>query len=166
MGNQAKSFLFQSYINNFLFHLPGASNSNADYCAIDSQHTMCGYTVEPRMLSLQKNKTNLPSRTGNVFIKTKRNCMVEPRRSVPEIVFVQGPSDECTGKTILRGMTEAGKVAILEKHNELRRRWSEIDQKTTCLKQSCLWPLPWPWPGSWPWPWPSSWPWPRHQPQY
>merc|ERR1712203_797837 len=55
----------------------GASNSNADYCAIDSEHTMCVHT---------------------------------------------GPSDECTGKTILRGMTDAGKVAILEKHNELRRR--------------------------------------------
>jgi len=55
----------------------GASNNNADYCAIDSEHTMCVHT---------------------------------------------GPSDECTGKTILRGMTEAGKVAILEKHNELRRR--------------------------------------------
>ena len=56
MGNQAKSFLFQSYINNFLFPLPGSSNSNADYCAIDSEHTMCVHTVEPRMLSLQKKK--------------------------------------------------------------------------------------------------------------
>ena len=120
--NSGEIFSFPSYINNFLFFLLGASNSNADYCAIDSQHTMCGYTVEPRMLSLQKNKTNLPSRTGNVFFETKRNCMAEPRRSLPEVVFVQGPSDECTGKTILRGMTEAGKVAILEKHNELRRR--------------------------------------------
>ena len=42
-------------INNFLFFLSGASNSNADYCAIDSEHTMCVHTVEPRMLSLQKN---------------------------------------------------------------------------------------------------------------
>ena len=50
-----KSFLFPSYINNFLFFLSGASNSNADYCAIDSEHTMCVHTVEPRMLSLQKN---------------------------------------------------------------------------------------------------------------
>merc|ERR1712203_264372 len=54
----------------------GASNT-ADYCAIDSQHTMCLHT---------------------------------------------GPSDACTGKTILRAMTEAGKTTILAKHNELRRR--------------------------------------------
>merc|ERR1711974_170036 len=33
-----------------------------------------------------------------------------------------GPSDVCTGKTILRGMTESGKAAILAKHNALRRR--------------------------------------------
>jgi len=33
-----------------------------------------------------------------------------------------GPSDVCTGKTILRGMTDAGKATILAKHNELRRR--------------------------------------------
>jgi len=32
------------------------------------------------------------------------------------------PSDVCIGKTILRGMTDAGKATILAKHNELRRR--------------------------------------------
>merc|ERR1719178_609775 len=55
----------------------GASNT-ADYCALDSQHTMCLHT---------------------------------------------GPSDACTGKTILRAMTEAGKATILAKHNELRKRF-------------------------------------------
>merc|ERR1711971_1164426 len=33
-----------------------------------------------------------------------------------------GENDVCTGKTILRGMTDAGKATILAKHNELRRR--------------------------------------------
>merc|ERR1712150_31504 len=33
-----------------------------------------------------------------------------------------GPSDVCTGKTILRRMTESGKAVILAKHNALRRR--------------------------------------------
>lgn len=33
-----------------------------------------------------------------------------------------GPSDVCAGKTILKGMTGAGKATILAKHNELRRR--------------------------------------------
>ena len=45
--------IFSFSINNFLFFLSGASNSNADYCAIDSQHTMCGYTVEPRTKTKQ-----------------------------------------------------------------------------------------------------------------
>jgi len=34
----------------------------------------------------------------------------------------KGPSDACSGKTILRGMTNAGRAATLAKHNELRRR--------------------------------------------
>merc|ERR1711890_76714 len=33
-----------------------------------------------------------------------------------------GPSSECSGKTILRQMTQEGRDAILARHNELRRR--------------------------------------------
>jgi len=55
----------------------GGAGSNADYCALDSGHTMCKY---------------------------------------------QGPSAACTGKTIFRQLDATGKQAILDKHNELRRK--------------------------------------------
>ena len=42
----------------------------------------------------------------------------------PELYFIycQGPSSSCTAKTIFRELSSAAKDAILEKHNELRRR--------------------------------------------
>merc|ERR1712013_613325 len=46
-------------------------------------------------------------------------CSINPRHT---ICVYTGPSDACSGKTILRGMTNAGKAATLAKHNELRRR--------------------------------------------
>ena len=35
---------------------------------------------------------------------------------------MQGPSATCAAKTEEREMTEAGKAAIVDKHNELRRK--------------------------------------------
>ena len=35
-----------------------------------------------------------------------------------------GPSEECAAKTVLRGMSQEGKDAILARHNDLRRRWA------------------------------------------
>ena len=34
----------------------------------------------------------------------------------------QGPSDTCTAKTVERDLTEAAKQALVDKHNELRRK--------------------------------------------
>ena len=37
-------------------------------------------------------------------------------------ILCQGPSKECAAKTEFRQLSAAGKAAILDKHNELRRR--------------------------------------------
>ena len=37
-------------------------------------------------------------------------------------LYCQGPSASCSSKTIFRELSSASKEAILEKHNELRRR--------------------------------------------
>ena len=34
----------------------------------------------------------------------------------------QGPSEACTAKTVERDLTEAAKQALVDKHNELRRK--------------------------------------------
>ena len=36
--------------------------------------------------------------------------------------FYKGPSAECAAKTVFRQLSDAAKTAILDKHNELRRR--------------------------------------------
>merc|ERR1712062_327727 len=55
----------------------GGVGTQAQYCAIDSTHTMCLH---------------------------------------------QGPSEACTAKTVERDLTEAAKQALVDKHNELRRK--------------------------------------------
>merc|ERR1712240_898141 len=52
-------------------------------------------------------------------------CAINPRHT---ICVYKGPSDACSGKTILRGMTNAGKAATLAKHNELRRRVAKDEE--------------------------------------
>ena len=37
-------------------------------------------------------------------------------------IYCQGPSASCSSKTIFRELSSGAKEAILEKHNELRRR--------------------------------------------
>jgi len=56
---------------------PSSGGSQAAYCALASDHTMCQY---------------------------------------------QGPSDTCTAKTHERELTESAKAAIVDQHNELRRK--------------------------------------------
>ena len=38
------------------------------------------------------------------------------------LLVLQGPSDACAAKTVLRELNDAAKVAIVDKHNELRAK--------------------------------------------
>ena len=75
--------------------ISGGANvpSNEEFCSTNSQHTMCKYPVSP---------------VSFVFDQDS-------------YVF-QGPSDDCSSKTVFRELTDAAKQDILDKHNELRRR--------------------------------------------
>jgi len=59
---------------------------------------------------------NCPTTGGS---STAAYCALDPGHTM---CLHSGPSSECAAKTILRGMTQEGKDAILAKHNDLRRR--------------------------------------------
>jgi len=61
--------------------------------------------------------TAAPTTTGGST--TAAYCALDPGHTM---CLHSGPSSECAAKTILRGMTQEGKDAILAKHNDLRRR--------------------------------------------
>ena len=42
---------------------------------------------------------------------------------------LKGPSASCAKKTMFGGFTEVGKQAILDKHNELRRKIAKGEEK-------------------------------------
>ena len=47
------------------------------------------------------------------------------RRRTPSFIYIdylQGPSNDCASKTEVRELSDSAKQAILDKHNELRRR--------------------------------------------
>ena len=47
------------------------------------------------------------------------------RRRTPSFIYIdylQGPSNDCAAKTEVRELSDSAKQAILDKHNELRRR--------------------------------------------
>ena len=76
---------------------PGGGSSNASYCALDADHTMCQYPVG-----------------GALELLYTCDCLIA--------IVLQGPSAECSAKTSFRELSAAAKAAILERHNELRRR--------------------------------------------
>merc|ERR1711915_175222 len=65
--------------------------------------------------------SNLPglSRSGDYCSISKRHTMC----------LYKGPSASCAKKTMFGGFTEVGKQAILDKHNELRRKIAKGEEK-------------------------------------
>jgi len=88
-----------------------AAASNATTAAPAASNTTAAATTAA------SNATTASNSSGSS--NTAAYCAIDSQHTM---CLHTGPSDVCTGKTILRGMTESGKAAILAKHNALRRR--------------------------------------------
>ena len=76
-----------------LMKLSGAGEfTNQEFCQQDSEHTMCKYPVRL-----------------SIFLSALHT-------------YLQGPSDSCNNKTIFKELSSTAKQAILDQHNELRRK--------------------------------------------